>query len=125
MTTHALRILVVDDSSKLRQLMALILRCDGHVVHTVGTAPEVLAQLERECYELVISDLSLGGNVAGLRLAQTARRVWPKVRFMLATGSAEDLTPAEWARWGVDAFLRKPFTPAQLREAVALLEVGQ
>jgi len=113
------RILVVEDSAGLREMFALILRRDGHVVDAVALGTEALAHLERSAYDVIISDVSLGSGLSGLDLAYAVRQISPRVRFILATGAVEELSHVECERLGVDLVLNKPFTPTQLRRAVA------
>jgi len=95
------------------------------MVDTVATAPEALTQLGTDAYDVVISDLWLGTTSDGLALARAVKDGWPSVRFILATGRADELSAEERAEWGVDAVLRKPFTLTQLREAMSHLSEGQ
>jgi CheY-like chemotaxis protein len=113
------RVLVVEDSPSLREMIALILRREGHVVDTVALGTEALEHLEKGQYDVIISDVSLGSGLSGLDLAYAVQQISPRVRFILATAAVEELSPVERGRLGVDRLLNKPFTPAQLRHAVA------
>lgn len=113
------RVLIVEESASLREMFALILRRDGHVVDSVALGTEALAHLEQSHYDVIITDVSLGSGLSGLDLAYAVRQISPKVRFILATGAVEELSRVECERLGIDLLLNKPFTPAQLRRAVA------
>jgi CheY-like chemotaxis protein len=112
------RVLVVEESAGLREMLALILRRDGHVVDTVALGTEALAHLEESQYDVIISDVSLGSGLSGLDLAYAVQQISPKVRFILATSAVQELSRVERERLGVDTLLNKPFSPAQLRRAV-------
>ncbi|MBV8716755.1 MAG: response regulator [Chloroflexi bacterium] len=114
-----LRVLVVEDSSTLRHMFTIILRRVGYVVHAVALGSEALSLLQDGNFDVMVSDLSLGSGLSGLDLAYAVRQLAPNTRFILATGSIEGLSVEDCAQFGVDAVLTKPFTPTQLRVAVA------
>lgn len=119
-----LRVLVVDDSATIRELMLVMLRLAGHEAEAQGTAAGALGRLEAATFDVVISDLSLGRGMNGWNLARCIAEHWPGVGFVLATGCAEDLDRAQLASCGVDAVLAKPFRGAQLRETVLRVAMG-
>lgn len=116
--TESLRVLVVEDSPTMRELMLIHLRHAGHDADAVSSGTAALARLQAATFDVVISDLSLGHELNGWDLARTIAEHWPGVGFILATGSAEDLAPERLASHGIDAVLSKPFRGVQLREAV-------
>jgi CheY-like chemotaxis protein len=114
-----LRLLVVEDVPPLRDLMMLVLRHNRHVVEAAASAGEALLKLQQSAFDVVVSDLSLGSGMTGWDLARAIRDVWPHVRFVLVTGSAEGIS-SEWAaKAGVDAVLAKPYRSADLHDIVA------
>ncbi|MBV9168773.1 MAG: response regulator [Chloroflexi bacterium] len=115
------RILVVDDSPTSRELIVLILSRAGCVVESAASATDALAILADRAFDMVLSDLWLGGAVGGLHLAREVRRSWPRTGFILATGSESGVPAGGFKAFGVNAVLHKPFTPADLRRAVNLL----
>jgi CheY-like chemotaxis protein len=54
-------ILIVDDDADLRQLVAEFLEAAGHRVQTAPNGHEALAQMRRECPDLVVLDLEMPG----------------------------------------------------------------
>jgi CheY-like chemotaxis protein len=112
------RVLLVEDQSDLRQLMALVLRHANYQVEAVASAGDALARLGAACYSVVISDLRLGAPMNGVQLADAVRTAWPRVYFILVTGSVDSVDALDAARHGIDEVLFKPFSTAELREAV-------
>jgi len=110
-----LRILVVDDSRRVGELMRAILTRVEHAVDVVSSPCEALFRLERVGYDVVISDLYLCKETSGVELARALRRQWPETGFILATGSMALVSATE----PVDAVLIKPFRATVLREMVA------
>ncbi len=116
--TESLRVLVVEDSAKIRALMLILLRHAGHDAHAVSSGRAALARLLAATFDVVIADLSLDHELNGWDLARTIAKHWPGVGFILVTGSPDDPAPERFESTGIDAVLRKPFRGIQLREAV-------
>ena len=64
----------------------------------------------------------------GWVLAAHVRARWPRLRFVLASGST-GINPQEARARGVDAVIEKPYQPARLRhllaDVAANLDLGQ
>jgi DNA-binding response OmpR family regulator len=108
---QVISVLVVEDSSDLREMYQEILSMGGHAVHLSETAAEGIAALEGARPDVVLLDLGIAGGVGGLLAA-----LRPETRVILASG-ARDL-PERAAALGAAAYLLKPFTPEQLIAAV-------
>ena len=107
-------VLVVDDDRLVLSNTAAVLEDLGHTVHTAASGEEALTRLEqgREI-DLIVTDQLMPG-MTGLQLVASARERWPGLPCLLVSGFAE-LTPEEAGQCPV---LAKPFTQAQLAEAV-------
>jgi CheY-like chemotaxis protein len=114
-----LRILAVDDEPRLSRMVALMLGQAGHRVATAASGEEALERLEREPFDLVISDLGMGEGMTGWELADAVRRRWPRVRVALATGWGAQIDPDEARSRGVSGVLSKPFGGAALTELLS------
>ena len=115
-----LRIMVVDDMSTSRGLITQALDAMG--IRQVGYAtdgPGALAALEKAPVHLVISDYNMPG-MDGLHLLQ-ALRTAPRTKgvgFILITGRADKEIIDTGRRLGMNNFLKKPFTPQDLRACI-------
>lgn len=114
--TH-LRVLAVDDEPAIGAMLRRLLRADGHAVDYATSATDALERLTAENYDVVVSDLTLGGELDGLDLAERVRRGWPAVRFVLASGSV-DLDLRNARERGARAILQKPYQLDELRRAL-------
>ncbi|WP_126975717.1 response regulator [Frigidibacter oleivorans] len=115
-----LRLLVVDDMSTSRGLILQALDAMGlqQVAHASSGA-EALAALQRSPAHLVISDFNMPG-MDGLQLLQ-ALRAEAKTRtigFILITGRADREIVDRGRSLGMNNFLKKPFTPAEMRACI-------
>ena len=120
------RVLVVDDDTMVREVLAGEMEGRGYHVTQAGDGLEALAQLdEGASVDLLISDFAMPG-MNGLILIQEARRRRPELSALLLTGYADDgvrLTVEDVAA-GNTALLRKPVSGASLADHAAALLVG-
>jgi CheY-like chemotaxis protein len=110
------RILVVDDNPEVANVGAALLEQLGYKVKTANGAAAALSELKNGGrYDLVFSDIVMPGAMDGIALARAARKLYPDLPFLLATGYSEAAREA-----GSEfTILRKPFTQAELGLAVA------
>jgi len=111
-------VLVVEDDSAVRRLVAAVLGAAGHQVLQAAAIGEALAVLEDlgSAVDLVISDIGLPDG-SGARVMLLCRQLRPEVTVLFMTGSTEE-HPAllhEVEPWRI---LDKPFRAARLVEAV-------
>jgi two-component system cell cycle sensor histidine kinase/response regulator CckA len=118
-------ILVLEDDPSNREVVAAVLRSDGHIVLQASTGRAAL----EVCYqhaspiELMISDVTLP-DLSGRVVALRSRKVHPELAVLFVSG-----TPV--AGWSEDDrrnfsilgprtadFLEKPFSPSVLAEKV-------
>ncbi len=111
------RILVVDDEPDMLENVARILRRNAHQCVTARSGQEAVAMLEREHPDLVLTDLRMPG-MDGLGLLRTVKRVSPPTPVVIFTAYASDAAAREASAAGAAGFLVKPFTAAELLQAV-------
>src|SRR5687767_13522423 len=89
------RILVVDDEAKLGKLICEALELEGHALERREDGRAALELLERERFDVVVSDLRMPG-ADGLAVLQKARAQPnpPDVLLMTAHGTAESAVAA-------------------------------
>jgi GAF domain-containing protein len=113
-----LRILIIDDDLPIREVIADILREDGHHVEEVGHGRDGLARMrDRAVLDLVITDLGMP-EVTGWDIIRAAKDHEPPFPIGLVTGWGDDPEgrPADCER--PDFVLAKPVTHAALRLAL-------
>ncbi|AXI79459.1 response regulator [Peterkaempfera bronchialis] len=115
------RVLVVDDSEVIRQLIRVNLELEGFEVVTAADGAECLEIVERVQPDVVTLDVVMP-RLDGLRTAARLRCDPGTSHLRIAIVSA--CTPADLERGesvGVDGYLGKPFEPVDLVELVRRL----
>ncbi|MEW5847577.1 MAG: PAS domain S-box protein [Myxococcota bacterium] len=112
-------ILVVDDEEGVRALVASVLQRSGLTVLQARHGAEALELYARERGRIsaAVVDLTMPG-MGGLEVLRGLLELDPKARVILMSGYTEDHITDEVGRRGHAAFLRKPFRPEELREAL-------
>jgi len=107
-TRPASRILVVEDEDLLRWSIQRFLRRHGYEVEVVSDGTEAAARLEAARFDVVVTDLAVGGR-DGLALAAEERARHPETQVIIITGQASKETVIEALRQGVSDYVEKPF----------------
>ena len=111
------RILLADDQQEIREMTALMLGMDEHLVTEAVNGWEALDLFTPDRFDLVITDY-LMPLMKGDELARNIKRLAPSEPILMITGSA--LEPGG-IRASADTVLNKPFGFKDLRQAVAQL----
>ena len=119
------RILLVDDDLAVLLTLKAVLELHGFEVDTAGSSAEALARLTSGVYQMVISDLRMETEEAGLDVIRNARRQAYDPATALLTAyppSGEHWGGEDWAGENSDSLLIKPLgTSDLLRQVEALL----
>jgi two-component system NtrC family sensor kinase len=118
-TPRALRVLAVDNEPLMTRAVVCMLKPAGHLVSVAASGEQALEQLAGQPFDVVVSDIGMGSGMNGWELAETVKRRWPKIRFLLATGWAAEMDPVEAQAKGVEAILGKPYRHFELLQALA------
>ena len=114
---RTLRILLVEDDPLIRLSTADMLTHLGHSVTEAADGNEALELLDKNLFDLLVTDLSLP-DVPGDEIAARAVKQQPKLRVIFATGYG---TPPSTARaYGLNdaVMLRKPYDAQQIATAL-------
>lgn len=109
--------MVVDDDNTTLKNLRRILEKEGHRVSTYNNPVRALELLEDNCFDVLLSDLSMP-YLDGLDLLEHAKRIHPDLEVIIITGFASLDKAVEATKKGAYHFLAKPFVPDQLREVV-------
>ena len=105
-------VLVVDDDTRLRNLLRKFLTDQGFRVTAASNAAEARAAMHGITFDLIVLDVMMPGE-SGLALTQTLRRKGT-VPILLLTARNEPEDRIEGLDAGADDYLPKPFEPREL-----------
>jgi DNA-binding response OmpR family regulator len=117
------RLLLAEDDLELRELLAYVLRADGHEVVEARDGHELLAILNEhargtlEPFALVVSDVRMPGLTA-FDVLTRLQRALTDTPVILITAFADQTTHARAERMGASQVFDKPFDFDDLRAAV-------
>ena len=110
-------ILVVDDSPDTLEMIQRKLSGAGFRVLTAPGVAPAIGLLARRAVDLVITDLKMPGQ-SGLDLVRHVRENLPDAEIMMITGYPSVDSAVAAVKSGAEEYLAKPFTDAELLEAV-------
>jgi PAS domain S-box-containing protein len=105
--------LLVEDNPAVAMVGREMLGQLGYDVRLAANAPRALEMLNREDFDLLVSDIVMPGGMNGVELARAVRATRPGLPILLVTGYAGSAASTEFP------VLRKPYRFQQLREAIA------
>jgi DNA-binding response OmpR family regulator len=118
--THGLgRVLVVDDDEVIRQLIAVNLTLEGFEVVTAVDGKDCLEKVGEADPDVITLDVMmprLDGWVTATQLRKNPKTSGIKV--VLITARAQEDDRSRGRQIGVDAYLTKPFDPAEMIRVV-------
>ena len=110
------QILVIDDESAIRDLLCELFG-DDYGCTTAKSAEEALALLQKENFELVLSDINMNG-MSGIELIPKIQRAAPDTVVMVISGEQTIESAIAAMRVGAFDFIKKPFDLEQVEVAV-------
>lgn len=117
-----IRTLIVDDSSVMRKIVERALRqagLDPLVVHEAGSGTEGLEVLKEQKVDLILSDINMP-SMDGLEFLRQLRAqdLAPGVPVVMITTESSEEHVKQAIQSGAQGYIRKPFTPEQVKERV-------
>lgn len=115
-------IMVVDDSSSIRQVVGLALRGAGYDVVEACDGKDAIGKLAGKKIHLFISDVNMP-IMDGIALVKELKAK-PEYKFtpiIMLTTEGSDAKKKEGQLAGAKAWMVKPFQPPQLLKAVSML----
>ncbi len=111
------RVVVVDDERDLAVMLARMLQGEGHEVQICTRGAEALALIEREPFDVLLTDVSMP-DMDGWEVARRVKEIRPSLPVAVVTGWGSQYEGVDLADRGVDFLLSKPFTVTAARELV-------
>jgi DNA-binding response OmpR family regulator len=120
------RILVTDDDRVIQQLVQVNLELEGYEVDTAGDGEEALVKVGSFKPELIVLDIMMprmdGREVCRRVKADPATR---DIHIVFLSARAQEVDVQSGLDLGADAYVTKPFDPAELIDVVRKLLAGE
>ena len=111
------RILAVDDQRYFRELIEGLLEEEGYAVQTTSSGEEALHILEREDFDVIITDLVMPG-IDGAELVRRVKERVPDQEIVIVTGVVDVKTAVDAMKLGATDYILKPFDRTGLTSAL-------
>ncbi len=115
---EARTILIVDDEAVALRNLERVMSKAGYQVTAVQSGEEALALLEKQEFNLLLTDLRME-KVDGMRLLQTCRKLHPDSEVIMITGFASAQSAVDAMKQGAFYYITKPFRLDEVRKVVA------
>ena len=106
-------ILVVDDEPGIREFLGTAFREKGYTVTTASNGDQGVNLVERNPYDLIITDLKMPGQT-GMDVLRAAKRACVDSNVIIVTAYGTISTAVEAMRLGAQDFISKPFKLAEI-----------
>lgn len=106
--TPAKRILIVDDDPQILAFLSVLFQSAGWEAIEAHSGPEGIEKIERERFDVVLTDLVLP-DVDGIEILRTAKKIQSDAEVVLMTGYGTVDSAIDAMRAGAFHFLMKPF----------------
>ncbi len=114
-----MKILVVDDSTSMRQMVEFTLKTGNHDIKCVENGKEALSLANEESFDLVITDVNMP-EMNGYELTENLRRhdKYLSTPIIMLTTESDTKAKQTGRAAGATGWLMKPFNPDQLLKVV-------
>lgn len=114
----AIKILVIDDDDSGREALSKLLRSAGYEITSAATGEIALDLIDREQYQVIVSDLFLPDK-SGLDILQNVQKVSPVTEVIVVTGHASAQTAVKAMKEGAFDYITKPIDFDELKIVVS------
>lgn len=111
------RVLVIDDEAIVRVSCERVLKPVGFEVMVTSRGDEAIELLEKEPYDVVLTDLKMP-DMDGLEVLKIIKERWPDIQVIIITGYGTINTAVQAIKMGAYEYIEKPFTPQDILEVV-------
>jgi DNA-binding NtrC family response regulator len=111
------RLLIVEDEDTLCKSLQRVFSKEGYEVDRADSAESAFKLLEKNSYDLIITDIILPG-ISGIELMSKYRETNPAQKVIIITAYASLTTAVEALKAGASDFIIKPLMHDEMKRAV-------
>ncbi|WP_419176625.1 response regulator [Desulfosediminicola sp.] len=112
------RILVVDDQVEQNEIFEAALRKLGYNTHSLTSGEAAIKFLRENRVDLLMIDMLMGQGLNGRETLEVVLKEWPELKVIVVSGYARKEEFLKSRELGVNVFLEKPVTLADMDSAV-------
>ena len=118
MSRENAHILVVDDELSMREVLEFMLTREGYRVSCAGSGREAISVIQKENFDLVLSDIRLG-DLTGLDVLKAAKAKNQSTAVIMISAYSSTENAVEAMNFGAFDYVPKPFDNAELKGTIA------
>lgn len=112
-----MKILVVDDEIRIRQVIQEYLEINGYEYDGAGDGQEAVEKIENNNYDLVILDIMMP-KLDGYSVARRVKEKDSMIPVLMLSARVEEYDKLLGFELGIDDYVTKPFSPRELMARV-------
>jgi CheY-like chemotaxis protein len=122
-----MRILVIEDSDSVRQMIETLVSARGHQVEAVGSGAKGLESAIARPPDAILLDLHLAGGIDGFTVCRKLREAESTraIPIIVITALADDESRQQAVEAGATAYYTKPFSPTALLKELEMIPVRE
>jgi len=117
MTTHSMKILLVDDDPAILEILADLMAIFGHEYVVANDGLDAIEKLKEDHFHIVLTDMMMPG-IAGMELLKYIHSNYPNIKVMVLTGYDRTFNYTDVIRAGASDFISKPFNTDELEAKI-------
>lgn len=107
-----IKILIVDDEDKMRQVIKIYLQKEGYIVEEASNGKEALEKIDTDKFSLILLDVMMP-EIDGWTVCRKVRQE-SSVPIIMLTARGEEYDKLFGFELGVDDYITKPFSPKEM-----------
>ncbi|MBW6509357.1 MAG: sigma-54 dependent transcriptional regulator [Desulfuromonadales bacterium] len=117
MSSHGVRILIVDDEQSLREMLGVLLQREGYQVDAAQNGEAALEKIAGNSYDLIVSDIRMP-RLSGIDLLRRLREQDDETTTIMITAFSSTEEAVEAMKLGAYDYITKPFKNDEIRLVV-------
>lgn len=110
-----IKILIVDDELSMREFFTIMLSGEGYQVTSAENGPAAVLLLQKDFFDLVITDIRMPGGMNGIELLERVKELSPQTMVIMISAYATAETAVAAMKQGAYDYIPKPFNVEEVK----------